>query len=138
MNTSIMWSATLISLCLEFSTTPFLRKSLYMNESSNICAVVVGMTFIYQKRNHFLHILLSFMFAALPSVILTVTFLRAAGNIHPAQRLQWRPRGPVVKQTLSSNVAICTHADRRACTSLGRFERKLALVLHKWSPRCSF
>lgn len=66
-NTSIMWSATLISLCLEFSTTPFLRKSLYMNESSNICAVVVGMTFIYQKRNHFLHIA-SFFYVCSPSI----------------------------------------------------------------------
>ncbi len=52
----------------------------------------------------------SFIFAALPSVIQTVTFLRAAGSIHRAQRLQWKPRGPVVKETLSSNIGICTHA----------------------------
>lgn len=52
----------------------------------------------------------SFIFAALPSVIQTVTFLKAAGSIRPAQRLQWKPRGPVVKDTLPSNMAIPTHA----------------------------
>lgn len=40
-----------------------------------------------------------FIFAALPSVIQTVTFQRAAGNIHPAQRLRWKHREPVVKET---------------------------------------
>lgn len=73
----------------------------------------------------------SFIFAALPSVIQTVTFLRAAGSIHPAPRLQWKHRGPVVKKTLSSNMLICTHADRSTCTQIGRLKRKLAPTLHK-------
>lgn len=64
-------------------------------------------------------ICVSFIFAALPSVIQTVTFLKAAGSIRPAQRLQWKPRGPVVKETLSSNMATSTHAythtDRDTC-----------------------
>lgn len=40
----------------------------------------------------------SFILAARPSVIQTVTFLTAAGSIRPAQRHRWRPRGPVVKR----------------------------------------
>lgn len=83
------------------------------------------------KRSVILYnICVSFIFAALPSVIQTVTFPRAAGSIRPARRLQWRPRGPVVKDTLSSNMGICTQ--------IGSLERKLAHRLHKCSPRCSF
>lgn len=50
------------------------------------------------KRHMILHsVCVSFIFAALRSVTQTVTFLKAAGSTHPAQRLQWRPRGPAVK-----------------------------------------
>lgn len=111
-NTSIMWSAILISHCLEYSTTPFLRKC-HLSVRHNIIRKFKGdwpLFTQWSKDKRFLTVcVFLFILAAPPSVIQTATFLRAAGSIHPAQRLQWKPRGPVVKETFSSNMGICTH-----------------------------
>lgn len=73
-----------------------------------------------------------FIFPALPSVIQTATFLTAAGSIHLAQRLQWKPRGPVVKETLSSNMRICTLIHMQSHTQIGAHAHKLADSAGNW------
>lgn len=83
---------------------------------------------------------LSFFVAALLSVIQTVTFRRAAGSIHPARRLHWKHRGPVVKHKHTTHVHTLQKRKENVCSILYRavYHRNGRLFIWTNNSLCLF